>query len=226
LEICQDLLERLEIEPNFLAKVITGDESWVFEYDPEMKWQSQEWHTKNSHPKKTCMNRSRVKTMIIIFFDSRGIVHKEFLPLGYTVNHAFHKNVLERLRKWVQGVRKDIAGNWVLHHDNVPAHTALSVREFLAKKNIPTIPHPLYSPDLSPCDIYLFPKLKSKLKGHQFGTAENIRKIVTDELRTPTEIDFRYCCDQWKERWNHCVTSQGSYFEGDNLQFQVSLIYI
>jgi hypothetical protein len=75
------------------------------------------------------------------FFDSPSIVHKDFLPPGPTVNHAFQKNVLERLRKRVQRVRKDIAGKWVLHHDNAPAHTALSVREFLAKKNIPTLPH-------------------------------------------------------------------------------------
>jgi transposase len=43
----------------------------------------------------------------------------------------------------------DIAGNSVLHHDNAPAHTVLSVREFLAKKNIPTLPHSPYSPDLA-----------------------------------------------------------------------------
>ena len=42
LEICQDLLGRLEIEPNFLDKVIAGDESWVFDYDPETKRQSEE----------------------------------------------------------------------------------------------------------------------------------------------------------------------------------------
>jgi hypothetical protein len=75
--------------------------------------------------------------MIIIFFDSRGIVHKEFLPPGQTVNHAFYKNVLKQLKKRVQQVRKDIAGNWVLHHDNASAHTPLSIREFLVKKNIP-----------------------------------------------------------------------------------------
>jgi hypothetical protein len=49
------------------------------------------------------------------FFDSNGIVRKEFLPPGQRVNHAFYKDVLERLRKRVQGVRKDIAGDWVLH---------------------------------------------------------------------------------------------------------------
>jgi len=216
LEICQDLQGRLKIEPNFLDKVITGDESWVFDYDPETKRQSSEWYTKISpRPKKARMSRSKVKTMIIVFFDSRGIVYKEFVPPGLTVNHAIYKDVLERLRKRVQQVRTDIADDWVLHHDNAPAHTALSIREFLT--NIPVLPHPPYSPDLAPCDLYLFPKLKLNLKGHHFGTMENIQKTVTDELHTLTENNFRYCYDQWKKRWNRCVTSQGAYFEGDNL---------
>jgi transposase len=132
-------------------------------------------------PKKARMSRSRVKTMIIVFFDSRGIVHKEFVPPGQTVNHAFYKDFLERLRKRVQRVRRDIADDWVLHHDNAPAHTVLSICEFLAKKNIPVLPHPPYSPDLALCDFYL---LKLKLKGHHFGTMENIQKNVTDELHT------------------------------------------
>ena len=91
LEICQDLLGKLKIEPNCLDKVITGDESWVFDYNPETKQQSEEWHMKSSRPKKACMSRSRVKTMIIVFFDSHGIVHNEFVPPGKTVNHAFYK---------------------------------------------------------------------------------------------------------------------------------------
>ena len=116
------------------------------------------------------------------FFDSRGIVHKEFVPPG--------------LRKRVQRVQTDIADDWMLHHDNAPALTVLSVREFLAKKNFPVLPHPPYSPDLAPCDFYLFHKLKLKLKGHHFRTIENIQQTVTDDLNTLTENDFRYCYDQ------------------------------
>ena len=218
LEICQDLLGRLEIEPNFLDKVITGGESWVFDYDPETKWQSKKWHMKISpRLKKARMSRSRMKTMIIVFFNSCGIVRKEFVPPGQTVNHAFYKDVLERLRKWIQRVQRDVADDWVLHHDNAPAHTALSIPEFLAKKNIPLLPHPPYNPELALCDFYLFPKLKLKLKGHHFGTMENIQKIVTDELHTLSKNDFQYCYDQWQKCWHHCVTSQGSYFVGDNL---------
>jgi len=122
------LLGRLEIEPNFLDKVITGDESWVFDYDPETKRQSAEWHTKRSpRPKKARMSSYRVKKNDYCIFDSRGIVHKKFVPSGQTVNHAFYKDVLERLRKRVQRVRTDNADDWVLQHDNAPAHTALSI---------------------------------------------------------------------------------------------------
>jgi len=96
---------------------------------------------------------------------------------GQTVNHAFCKDVLERLRKRVQRVRTDIADDWVPHHDNAPAHTALSIREFLAKENIPVHPHPPYSPDLVPCDFYLFFKLKFKLKGHLSGPWKTHKKL-------------------------------------------------
>jgi len=68
----------------------------VLDYDPETKRQSAEWHTKSSpHPKKACMSRSSVKTLIIVFFDSHGFVHKEFVPPGQTVNHTFYKDVFE-----------------------------------------------------------------------------------------------------------------------------------
>ena len=138
MEIWQALLGRLEIEPNFLHKVITGAESWVFDYDPKTKRQSEERHTKSSpRPKRARMSRSRVKTMIIVFFDSRGIVHKEFVPPRQTVNHAFFKDVLERLRKRIQQVRRDIADDRVLQQDNAPAHTALQLENFWRRKTLP-----------------------------------------------------------------------------------------
>ena len=63
----------------------SNNRRWIMgvDYNPETKRQSEEWHTKSSpRPKKASMSRSRVKTMIIVFFNSRGIVHKEFVPPG------------------------------------------------------------------------------------------------------------------------------------------------
>ena len=78
--------------------------------------------------------------MLLCFFDSQGIVHKEFVPPGQTVNQTFYREVLERLRKRVARVRPGIARTWMLHHDNAPCHTAVSINEFLAEKSIPAVP--------------------------------------------------------------------------------------
>jgi hypothetical protein len=51
-------------------------------------------------------------------------------------------------------------GQWFLHHDNALRYTWLVVQQFLAKKNIPVITQPLYSPNLDPSDFWLFPTLK------------------------------------------------------------------
>jgi len=72
--------------------------------------------------------------MLICFFDSQGVVHEEFLPQGQTDNKQYYREVLERLRKTVHRVRPEIVDTWMLHHDNAPCHTAISVNEFLAKK--------------------------------------------------------------------------------------------
>lgn len=55
-----DFLEQIENDPSFLERVITGDESWIFEYDPETKRQSQEWHTSAS-PRQKKMKDEQVK---------------------------------------------------------------------------------------------------------------------------------------------------------------------
>jgi len=95
------------------------------------KRRSREWHTANSPlPKKARMSKS----MLICFFDSQGIVHQELVPPGQTVNQTFYREVLEILRKMVARVRPGIARIWMLHHDNPPCHTAVSINEFLAKK--------------------------------------------------------------------------------------------
>ena len=52
-QMCQYILEQLETEPNLLKRIVTSDESWIFQYDPLTKWQSLEWKSAlSSRPKK------------------------------------------------------------------------------------------------------------------------------------------------------------------------------
>jgi len=171
-------------------------------------------HEQLTAPKES--KNEQIETMLICFFNSQG-VHKEFVPQGQTVNKQYYREVLERLRKRFLCIRPDIADTWMLHHDNAPYHTAISVNEFLAKKGISLVPQPPYSPDLNPCDFFLFPKLKFHLKGRHFGTVDNILKVVTDQLRALLHEDFQHCYREWEQRLRRCVASRGNYFEGDNV---------
>ena len=79
-----------EEEPDFLGKVITGDETWVFQYDPETTRQSLQWKTPAlPRPTKARMLKSKIKVMLITFDDKRGLVHHEVVPEGQTVNQHF-----------------------------------------------------------------------------------------------------------------------------------------
>jgi hypothetical protein len=71
LEVCEELKQRVEMEPHFMSRIITGDETWVYGYDPETTLQSSQWRSPSSpRPKKARQVRSNVKTMLMVFFDS------------------------------------------------------------------------------------------------------------------------------------------------------------
>jgi hypothetical protein len=77
------------------------------------------------------------------------------------------------------------------------------------------IAHPPYSPDLAPCDIFLFPKTKLKLKGSRFDTIEEIQAESQRVLDTLTEKDFQEAFQKWRRRWDRCLHAGVNYFEGD-----------
>ena len=98
-QVCQDLLDLSENDKEFLSKIITVDESWVYGCDMETKVQSSQWTSKTSpRPKKAHQVRSKIKVLLAVFFDACGVVHHEYLPEGSTVNQTYYIEVLKRLR--------------------------------------------------------------------------------------------------------------------------------
>jgi hypothetical protein len=74
--------------------------------------------------------KSKVKKLLIAFFDSDGIIHKEFVPEGQTVNSEFYEQVI-RLLQCIPLVRPELhrTGQWMLLLNNAPAHCAIRVRQ-------------------------------------------------------------------------------------------------
>jgi hypothetical protein len=117
-----------------------------------------EWHKMFKKAQKLRMQKSWVKTMLTAFFDAKGIIHHEFVHKQQTVNGKYYKNVIKRLIAQVHHLRPEFqeSGSWYLLHDNALAHSLGIVSEFLAKRGIPVLSHPPYSPDLVPADFFYF----------------------------------------------------------------------
>ena len=170
----------------FLKQNYYGIWDLVFCLCPETKPQSSEWVGETSpRLKKLKFQRYRIKTMLIIFFDSQGIVHKEFILEGKTVKTEFYKGVTDRLLKHIHRVRPAVFCSWdfFLLHSNSPTHKVASVCQFLTQKMLQPFITPPYCPNLSPSDYFLFPRLKMKLKGVHFAVVVEIQEAVTDVLK-------------------------------------------
>ncbi len=124
-----------ENETDFVNATITGDKSWCFTCDPLTKQQSASWVDLKLRVKKLRFQKLKIKIIFILFFDSRGVVYKGFVPEGQTVTKEFYLEVLAHLLKWIARVKPEVWKNhsFNLLHDNALAHTTI-VQEFLTKK--------------------------------------------------------------------------------------------
>ncbi|CAK9801097.1 Mariner Mos1 transposase [Anthophora plagiata] len=213
---CRDIIRETQRDENFLKTIVTGDETWCFQYNPETKRQSAEWRSPDEgNPKKSCLEKSKIKTMLIVFYDSKGIIHKEFVPSGTTVTAEYYLAVLKRLVGRVHRIRPEYRepSSWRLLHDNAPAHRSLIVTDFLTKNDIFLLQHPPYSLDLALCDYFLFPKLHLAMKGNRFASIEDIQRSTTSNLNIIPINDIKRSFNALLERANCCISAEGEYFE-------------
>ncbi len=80
---------------------------------------------------------------------------------------------------------------------------------------IKTVPQPPYRPDLAPCDFWLFPKLKEKLRGCRYETIEEKKEAVTKVIDMLAQEDFHWDFQKLLEQCNKCIAAGGDFFEGD-----------
>jgi len=80
--------------------------------------------------------------------------------------------------------------------------------------------HPPHSPDLVPNDLWLFPKIKSALKGWRFQDVEDIQKKIYMmlALKALPQQEFQKCYEKWQHHWAKFTSAQGENFEGDPSQ--------
>ena len=93
---------------------------------------------------------------------------------------------------------------WHFHQDNTPVYNSILITDYLTKMSIKTVLHPPYRPDLAPCDICYFPKLR----GCGYETIEEMKEAVTKVIDPLTQEDFHGSFQKLLERYNKVQCSR------------------
>ena len=148
----EQILEFFRRDPNnFLSRLVTMDETWLFRYDPETKQQSTKWrHNGSTLPQKFRVQNSTGKVLASIFWDQDGILLIDYLPKAQTINAQYYSPVLVQLKGILKEKRRGKFIKGVLFlHDNAPSHRAHATQKKLAYLGFQCLDHTPYFTDLS-----------------------------------------------------------------------------
>ncbi len=197
---------------------VTMDESWIYMYDPEIKEQSKEWLRRHeSRPQKPQRSIATGKVMVVTFFDSQGLIYREFVHRPVTINQIVFRQIITRFDIACQNrqPRGTVRGRRFIHMDNASSHTASLTLQHLRNLGWTVLPHPPYSPDLAPNDFWLYPRIKKGLKGCKFHTTQELEEAFDEEVADICVDEYWACLlHKWPARWRKCLAQQGRYFEG------------
>ena len=101
-----------------------------------------------------------------------------------------------------------------LLHDNASSHKCEVVKPFLASEKVKVLNHPPYSPDLSPCDFFLFPRLQKMLSGNKYTSRSSLGSAIYQCLQQIPKEDYLSAFRDWIKKLQKCVSVKEEYFEG------------
>lgn len=209
LDMCGDGIDEV------CSRIVTVDETWIRQYDPECKSESMQWIEKGERPpKKFKVQKSASKLMATVFWDCDGILLIDYLAKGSTINALYYANLLRQVRKAVVEKRRGKLRKGILFlQDNAPVHTARVARQALKEIGFDEIDHPPYSPDLAPSDYFLFSNLKRELRGKRFGSDEEMKAAVQEHFEGQSKEYFFNGLKALYKKCKKCIELEGDYIE-------------
>lgn len=211
LEVSYSLLARNKKEP-FLHRILTCDEKWI-EYDNRRRSGA---YVDADAPPLQCAKPPLhpKKLMVTVWWTARGIVHFSFLPRGKTINKWVYCDQLTEMDEQLRKKQPSLINRHgvILLHDNAKPHVAGVTLKHISALGYEILPHPPYSPDLSPTDYHLFRDLDNHLRGRVFENDDEVKREFETFVRSKSEDYFKKGIENLVERWEKCVEAEGEYF--------------
>ena len=185
-------------------KNVATVKTWIYHFQTDSKAKNKVWvSSEGDRPVIARRCKTSDGMLYAIFFDSKGPVLQIPVPKGSSVTGKFYR----------EGVLT-LSETHKLLHDNALAHKSATVQEYLNESGIDVLDHPPYSPDLSSCDFWLFPRLKEMLAGHRFESRCGIGSAVYQCLHHIPKEDYQAAFQKWVDRCKMYVEAEGAYFQG------------
>jgi transposase len=152
--------------------------------------------------------------MATVFWDSKAIIHLDFLASQKTVNVQYYSTLLnEKVKPAIRSKRRKRQDSVCLLQDNARPHTAALMMATLLKLKWDVLPHPPYSPDLAPSDYHLFGPMKKVLGGKRFQNNDEVIAAVQSWIHEQLKTFFETGIKKLPERWHKCTAVNGDYIE-------------
>jgi histone-lysine N-methyltransferase SETMAR len=211
LDFAKAMLKKFRSGRLRLDKIITGDECWFYHRKIKKAQINSSWRRSDEEPD-TLVRRDRFedKTMFSIFFRSTGHIQISYCDKGVTIdNQRYINDCLNPMIQEVESQRPECGvRDMYLLHDNARPHVHSNVRNFLESKGLKEIDHPPYSPDLAPCDFWLFDYIKERLDDEE--SAETLARSITNVLSSIPVSEYRKTFKKYIDRLELCVLAEGT----------------
>lgn len=212
LSICSSLLLRNKNEA-LLKRIITCDEKWI-NFDNTRR--SGEWVDKDAQPSTVAKQRiTPKKVMITVWWSMAGIIHYDFLGSGETITAESYCHQLDICHEKMKQKHPALINRNrpLLLHDNARPHVAKLTIQKLQELNYETLPHPPYSPDISPTDYHLFLSLDNFLRNKKFKNKDEVQHTFASFIESRDPDFFKNGINKLVERWQSVVDAHGAYFD-------------
>jgi len=206
------MLETLRASRRDLMNVLTADECWIkLVYPSTGQWAG----CREDVEPRIRANQSTGKVHVTMIWGLRGLLLLDHAPRGVSLDtRRFKDTVFPKLKDAALEWRpKSGLTEFILHWDNAPFHRSKDTRDIFVRENLVTLPHPPYSPDLAPSDLYLFGYIKHCLQGRSFDTENELISEIRVIMSKISKETLYSVYEQWIHRLESVIEHGGEYYK-------------
>ena len=210
-EICSALDLRNKNDP-FLDRIITCDEKWIL-YDNRKR--SARWLDSNEAPKRFPKPKThQKKIMVTMWWPSEGVIHYSLLKPGESITADSYCKEIDEMHEKIRKIRPALVNRKgpILLHDNARPHVSQITVRKLNDLGYETLPHPPYSPDLSPTDYQFFKHLDHFLTEKIFTNQTAVENALKEFIESRDGNFYWIGINKLVSRWQKCIDADGLYF--------------